>query len=195
MSPPNHRFRSHRANTRTRFQLLRLFREHDIRENLFALAAKGRPGIQGQLVPLEPLLPIEFPTRSVSTLQQLTSLVRSLGSLKHSQRALDADSPAPTVTTLPDDLCHYAANRTLTVREMARLQSFPDTFTFKGKETTGGKNRRTEVPQYSQVGNAVPPLLAEALGRRVRDLLATWSSADSPPEERKRHDATGQASH
>ena len=175
--PPNHQFRSHRPSTRTRFQLLRIFREHGIRDDLFALAAVGRSGIQTQLKPLEPLLPLEFPTRSVRTLPQLANLVRSLGSRKHSQRALDAGVPSPTVTTLPDDFCHYAANRTLTVREMARLQSFPDTFVFKGKETTGGKKRRVEVPQYSQVGNAVPPLLAEALGLRLRGLLAPWVPA------------------
>lgn len=169
--PPNHRFRSHRPNTRTRFQLLRLFREHEIRDDLFVLATLGVAGVQAELKPLEALLPLEFPTRSVSTLRQLAHLVHSLRSKKHSQRALDADSPAPTITTLPDDLCHYAVNRTLTVREMARLQSFPDSFVFKGKETTGGQKRRDEVPQYSQVGNAVPPLLAEALGRRLRHLL------------------------
>ncbi len=180
--PPNHRFRSHRPKTRTRFQLLRLFREHGIREHLFALAAMGRPGIQSQLKPLEPLLPLDFPTRSASTLPQLAHVVRSLASRKHSQRALDAGAPSPTVATLPDDFCHYAANRTLTVREMARLQSFPDTFVFKGKETTGGKRRRVDVPQYSQVGNAVPPLLAKALGLRLMDLLASSIPA-SPPLE------------
>ena len=59
---------------------------------------------------------------------------------------------------------HYSEPRILTVRETARLQSFPDWFSFKGKYTTGGHRRRNEVPRFTQVANAVPPLLAEQLG-------------------------------
>ncbi len=72
--------------------------------------------------------------------------------------------PARTITTLPDDMVHYSEPRVLTVRENARLQSFPDWFEFCGKYTTGGKVRRTQCPRYTQVGNAVPPLMAEAIG-------------------------------
>lgn len=70
-----------------------------------------------------------------------------------------------TITTLPDDLLHYSEPRILTVRENARLQSFPDWFEFHGKYTTGGSRRKEECPRYTQVGNAVPPLMAEALGQ------------------------------
>jgi DNA (cytosine-5)-methyltransferase 1 len=77
---------------------------------------------------------------------------------------------SPTVTTLPDDILHYSEPRILTVRENARLQSFPDWFEFKGKYTTGGKLRTQECPRYTQVGNAVPPLLGEALGRCLNNL-------------------------
>lgn len=92
---------------------------------------------------------------------------------KHSQRALAEYLPSPAQLTIPDDICHYSVkeNRVLTVREMARIQSFPDSFVFKSKETTGGKNRSYEVPQYTQVGNAVPPLLAYALGTHVMNIL------------------------
>lgn len=83
---------------------------------------------------------------------------------KHTVYILDPDEPAHTVTTLPDDILHYSEPRILSVREMARLQSFPDWFQFKGKYTTGGDRRTKECPRYTQVGNAVPPLLAEALG-------------------------------
>jgi DNA (cytosine-5)-methyltransferase 1 len=69
-----------------------------------------------------------------------------------------------TITTLPDDLLHYSEPRILTVFENARLQSFPDWFEIKGKYTTGITRRKKECPKYTQVGNAVPPLLAEALG-------------------------------
>ncbi len=71
---------------------------------------------------------------------------------------------ATTVTTLPDDTLHYSEPRILTVRENARLQSFPDWFSFHGKYTTGSVLRKTDCPRYTQVGNAVPPLMAEAIG-------------------------------
>ncbi|PQB04122.1 DNA cytosine methyltransferase [Aureitalea marina] len=92
---------------------------------------------------------------------------------KHSQRALISSLPSPAQLTIPDDMCHYSPfeNRVLTVREMARIQSFPDWFVFKSKETTGGSNRSYEVPQYTQVGNAVPPLLAFHLGQHISSLL------------------------
>ena len=188
VEPPNHRFRSHNDATRTRFRLIRLFRESGVPRHLFELAANGQAGVEPQLKPLERQLPIEFPIARVETLGQLADLVLSLPSLKHSQRALDGNAPSPTVTTLPDDLCHYAADRTLTVREMARLQSFPDSFVFRGKETTGGHKRRVEVPQYSQVGNAVPPILANALGIQLKELLLPRLSAAPrlEPESDKR---------
>ena len=83
-----------------------------------------------------------------------------------------ADEPAPTITTLPDDILHYAEPRILTVRESARIQSFPDWFHFRGKFTTGGKKRRNECPRYTQIGNAVPPLLASAIGMALSAVLA-----------------------
>lgn len=90
---------------------------------------------------------------------------------KHRIYPMSADEPAPTVTTLPDDILHYCDPRILTVREYARLQSFPDWFVFKGKYTTGGDRRTRECPRYTQVGNAVPPLLGLALGKAVREVL------------------------
>lgn len=93
------------------------------------------------------------------------------GLKKMAIRVLDPDRAAPTITSLPDDLLHYSEPRTLTVRENARLQSFPDWFCFKGKYTTGGELRRREVPRFTQVANAVPPILAEQLGLRLLNLL------------------------
>jgi DNA (cytosine-5)-methyltransferase 1 len=84
---------------------------------------------------------------------------------------MDPKAPAPTITTLPDDILHYSEPRILTVRESARLQSFPDWFVFKGKYTTGGHRRTKECPRYTQVGNAVPPLLAMAIGTAITKLL------------------------
>ena len=90
---------------------------------------------------------------------------------KHTVYILDPEKPSPTVTTLPDDMVHFSEPRILTVREMARLQSFPDWFEFKGKYTTGGDRRTKECPRYTQVGNAVPPLLAQALGATLLKLI------------------------
>lgn len=54
---------------------------------------------------------------------------------------------------------------------MARIQSFPDWYEIRSKVTTGGKMRRFEVPQYTQIGNAVPPLLGFALGKVCARIL------------------------
>jgi DNA (cytosine-5)-methyltransferase 1 len=86
------------------------------------------------------------------------------GLKKHCVVPLDGDKPSHTLTTLPDDVLHYSEPRILTVREYARLQSFPDWYEFKAKYTTGGDKRTRECPRYTQVGNAVPPFLAELLG-------------------------------
>lgn len=86
---------------------------------------------------------------------------------KRNYSVINPDTPSPTITTMPDDFVHYAANRSLTVREMARLQSFDDNFVFQGKRSTGGDQRKLETPQYTQVGNAVPPLMARAIAMEI----------------------------
>lgn len=96
------------------------------------------------------------------------------GMLKHRTVPMSPTMPAPTLTTLPDDIIHYSEPRILTVRECARLQSFPDWFSFQGKYTTGGDRRKMECPRYTQVGNAVPPLLAQAIGVGI---LECWRTA------------------
>lgn len=84
---------------------------------------------------------------------------------------LKAHEQAPTITSHPDDMIHYCEPRILTVREAARLQSFPDWFEFKNKYTTGGKLRKKEVPRYTQVGNAIPPLFGEQAGLVLKELI------------------------
>ena len=81
-------------------------------------------------------------------------------------------SPSYTVTTLPDDILHYSEPRILSVRENARLQSFPDWFEFCGPYTTGGKRRANACPRYTQVGNAVPVRLAQVIGRSINEMLS-----------------------
>jgi DNA (cytosine-5)-methyltransferase 1 len=103
---------------------------------------------------------------------------------KFAQRVLPArwgvEGPTITATSLQDDYVHFSQPRTLTVREWARLQTFPDWYKFEGKRTTGGLRRAgnpregnftREVPQYTQIGNAVPVLLAKAIGDHLRKLI------------------------
>lgn len=90
-----------------------------------------------------------------------------LESKKRNYTVLNPKGQSPTVVTMPDDFIHYAAHRAMTVREMARLQSFDDSFVFQGKRQTGGTKRKSEIPQYTLVGNAVPPLMARAIANTI----------------------------
>jgi len=103
---------------------------------------------------------------------------------KFAQRVLPEewgeDGPHITATSLPDDYVHFKQPRSLTVREWARIQMFPDWYKFEGKRTTGGTRRagnpqeglhEREVPKYTQIGNAVPVGLAREVGKHFRTLL------------------------
>ena len=90
------------------------------------------------------------------------------------------DGPNITATSLPEDYVHYRQERGPTVREWARLQTFPDWYVFKGPRTTGGRRRAgdpskgiwdRDVPRYTQIGNAVPVLLAEKVGKHLLKIL------------------------
>lgn len=90
---------------------------------------------------------------------------------KRGLTVLDKNIAAPTLTSHPDDYVHYCEPRILTVREYARIQTFPDWFQFKEKYTTGGKLRKTEVPRYTQIGNAIPPLFGEQSGIALQNFF------------------------
>lgn len=115
-----------------------------------------------------------------------TEMRARFGLKKMALRVLDPDRPSPTITSMPDDLLHYMEPRTLTVRENARLQSFPDWYSFRGKYTSGGHRRKQEVPRFTQVANAVPPLVARAIGETLIALLANLSKATKANVERER---------
>lgn len=90
-----------------------------------------------------------------------------LSSKKRSYNLLNPEKQSSTIMTIADDYVHFNSPRALTVREMARLQSFDDDFVFQGKRSTGGNKRRIEVPQFTLVGNAVPPLMARAVAMEI----------------------------
>ena len=73
----------------------------------------------------------------------------------------DGNKPSRTIDTGHRNHFHYQYNRVPTIRENARLQSFPDDFVFTG----------TKTQQNRQVGNAVPPLLGEALGKELLRII------------------------
>lgn len=177
---PNRTLRHHGAATSARFALALHLVRLKVQDNLFHEISK--PGGAGRVERVLGAVPRRSRVvgKQLSSLaaaagldpaEGLFSLVSGLATGKHSQRPLRADQPAPTMMSLPDDHIHYAEPRTLTVREMARIQSFPDSFEFHGKETTGSERRKFEVPQYTQVGNAVPPRLAAAAGRTIMRVL------------------------
>jgi DNA (cytosine-5)-methyltransferase 1 len=103
---------------------------------------------------------------------------------KFAQRVIpkvwNSGGPNITATSLPDDFVHFSQPRSLTVREWARLQMFPDWYEFSGKRTTGGRRRagdpskgdwKRDTPKYTQIGNAVPVKLAEEIGKHMKVLL------------------------
>lgn len=96
---------------------------------------------------------------------------KKYGIKKRSVAVIDPRKPSLTLTTIPDDFVHYSEPRVMTVRECARLQTFPDWFEFKGPYTTGGSRRVKQTPRYTQVGNAVPPLFAEQVGLAIKRVL------------------------
>lgn len=93
---------------------------------------------------------------------------KEFGLKKRGLTVLGENDPSPTLTTHPDDYLHYQEPRILTVREYARIQSFPDWFEVTGKYTTGGERRVKEAPRYTQLGNAVPPLFGEQAGLALK---------------------------
>lgn len=98
---------------------------------------------------------------------QAALVTHGLISNKRNYNVLNPIDQSSTIMTIPDDYIHYNSPRALTVREMARLQSFDDSFVFQGKRSTGGNNRKSDVPQYTLVGNAVPPLMARAIAMEI----------------------------
>jgi DNA (cytosine-5)-methyltransferase 1 len=140
----------------------------------------------------EPLSEQEYSRHSPQVVEKFYYMISNGGVIpdhmrtkKFAQRLLPKTwdplrGPSITATSLPDDYVHYSQPRILTVREWARLQTFPDWYKFCGKRTTGGIRRAgnplegnfaREVPKYTQIGNAVPVKLAEKVGSHLNSIL------------------------
>lgn len=173
----NHVRRRHGERTTQRFRFYQYLSQSGLDQRLLSHAAR-LPEDDAKLLLKHRLLEAPLPARApdgvclAESLEDLVELAYGLATRKHSQKVLSWGEPARTVVTLPDDYVHPIEPRIFTVREMARFQGFPDHFEFLGKETTGSQRRRFEVPQYSQVGNAVSPWLALAVGRKMSTLLS-----------------------
>ena len=178
----NHTLRQNGNIVRARFRLYQVLKKFEAEERLSVVdrLKKGEEvSVSRKLlkkISRHWLLTIEGEKIEAASVSAVLSLIDQLATRKHSQRALDAELPAPAVLASQDDSCHYheslSSLRSLTIREIARIQSFPDWFEMRSKETTGGLRRRFEVPQYTQVGNAVPPRLGKVLGEICRELLS-----------------------
>jgi DNA (cytosine-5)-methyltransferase 1 len=181
----NHEYRKHTFKVKARFRLYQvLSKSNGLRNEVLQVISGNNKGekLKPEIISLlrEESYLFEKPDGTVELkmpedITSLTEYFKLIGSRKRSQRALKSEEPAPAQLTIPDDLCHYSPLelRTLTVREVARIQSFPDWFVFRSKITTGGNQRSFEVPQYTQAGNAVPPLLAYELGKTITGILET----------------------
>ena len=109
---------------------------------------------------------------------KLSEVEKTFGS---TYRRLDPDKPSPTVTRSGyRDFIHPYEDRMLTVRELACLQTFPVDWEFKGVRLDSHSLKRvTTMTQFGQVGNAVPPKLAENIAIAIKK---QWFDSDSEEE-------------
>lgn len=108
---------------------------------------------------------------------KLSDIVQTFGS---TYRRLDPNKPSPTVTRSGyRDFIHPYVDRMLTVRELACLQTFPLDWEFTGTRLDSYSSKRAvNMTQFGQVGNAVPPLLANAIAVAIKKQFFTDSEND-----------------
>ena len=106
---------------------------------------------------------------------KLSNITKTFGS---TYRRLDPNKPSPTVTRSGyRDFIHPYEDRMLTVRELACLQTFPTSWEFTGTRLDSYSSKReVSMTQFGQVGNAVPPLLANAIANSIKDQFFTKGS-------------------
>ena len=106
--------------------------------------------------------------QAVSIGGKLSDVAQSFGS---TYRRLNPDKPSPTVTRSGyRDFIHPFEDRMLTVRELACLQTFPMEWEFLGTRLDSYSSKRVvTMTQFGQVGNAVPPVLAEVVAKEIME--------------------------
>lgn len=115
--------------------------------------------------------------RKVKRGSKLSEHTKTFGS---TYRRLDPDKPSPTVTRSGyRDFIHPFEDRMLTVRELACLQTFPLDWEFTGTRLDSySSKRQVTMTQFGQVGNAVPPLLAEVVAKAVGKQLLGFTDEE-----------------
>lgn len=108
--------------------------------------------------------------RKVPVGRKLSEIDKTFGS---TYRRLSPDQVSPTVTRSGyRDFIHPNEDRMLTVRELASLQSFPEDWEFVGVRLDSySSKRKTTMTQFGQVGNAVPPRLAQVVAEKLIEAL------------------------
>ena len=104
------------------------------------------------------------------------AFLKQLGITSRKKYLLDPKTASTTITTHPDEFIHHKLPRIISVREMARIQSFPDAFHFHGRYTLNGERRGLDVSRCAQVGNAVPPLLAKAVAKVFNSIISDFEN-------------------
>jgi DNA (cytosine-5)-methyltransferase 1 len=106
-------------------------------------------------------------------------------SYDQNNRRLHPHKPSHTIAaSFYANFLHPFQHRNLTAREGARIQSFPDRYRFSGKKTVVShkllqREQRFDekyLCQYNQIGNAVPPLLARAIGKSVYEMISVCTT-------------------
>jgi DNA (cytosine-5)-methyltransferase 1 len=133
----------------------------------------------------------EYSNHSKSVINRFSFMIKTQGDIHYTQRTKkfnqrllpkrwSDEGPNITITSLPDDFVHFEQPRSLTVRECARIQTFPDWYKFVGPRTVGGLRRagnplendhKRTVSKYSQIGNAVPVDLGQAIGAHLASII------------------------
>lgn len=102
--------------------------------------------------------------------------VKSEIKFSQNNQRLFGDKPAPTIAaSFQSNFIHPHLNRNFTAREGARLQSFPDSFIFKGMRTKMSWEKG--LSQYQQIGNAVPPILAYEIAIKLKETLLNGNTS------------------
>ena len=131
----------------------------------FALIRPGE-GVKGLFARLSP--------EEIAELQKDGTLPKKIFAKRNIR--LELDKPSLTITShCLDENLHPTSNRALTVRECARLQSFPDSYDFCGGPYMVGHDNREVQDKYEQIGDAVPPLLAYAWGLTIKNIIQKYS--------------------